>query len=43
MKGHTVGALFGVRRIWKAHFYGAVVVFNLLEEGVLVVDVLLQL
>lgn len=43
MKGHTVVILFWVRRIRKAHFHGAVLVFNLLEEGVLVVGVLLQI
>lgn len=43
MKDHTFGTLFGGRIIWKAHFYGVVAVFNLLEEGVLVMDILLQI
>ena len=43
VKGHAFDTLCQVRRIREAHFHGAVLVFNLLEEGVLVVGVLLRI
>ena len=43
VKGHVFDTLCRLRRIREAHFHGAELVFNLLEEGVLVVVVLLRI
>lgn len=39
----VIDTLCWVKKIRKAYFHGAVLVFNLLEEGVLVVGVPLQI
>lgn len=42
-EGPAVDALCRVRRIKEVHFHGAVLVFNLLEERILFVGVLLRI